>query len=375
MKYFDFAATCPLDKDAADVYLKASTEYYGNTQSLHDIGSQAGNLLESCRTKLAAMLNVQKDGIFFTSGGSESNFLAINTLLSAKIKKGNHIITGSAEHSSVINTMKKLETEGYEITHLPLNGHGQVDLSLLRDSIRENTVLVSIQHVNPEIGSIQPIQEIGQICKANGILFHTDCVQSFGKIDLRQVVKHVSSLSISAHKFYGPKGIGALYIHPSLSWRPFLEGTSHEKGLRAGTLNVPAIAAMTVAADKAISNLKKNDEHFLFLRNSFLRSLEPIASKVEIHEAPAPSQLPGMIGLRISGLEGQWVMLECNRHGLAISTGTACQVGMQEPSKTMRAMGITDKSAKEFIRISFGSSTKLEDVEELGRVLVKITNQ
>ncbi|MFE8696862.1 IscS subfamily cysteine desulfurase [Cytobacillus sp. FJAT-53684] len=371
MKYFDYAATCPLDKDAAEVYVKAATEYYGNTRSLHDIGSQANELLENCRREIAQLLGVVKEGIYFTSGGSEGNFLAIHALLSAK--KGKHIITGIAEHSSITSTIEKLtEEQQYEVTALPFNQQGHIDIEQLRNAIRKDTALICIQHGNPEIGTKQPIEEIGWLAKEKDILVHSDCVQSFGKTDLQRVAQSVDSLSISGHKFYGPKGTGAVYIHPRLNWNGYYPNASHEKGFRPGTLNVPAIAAMTVAAQKVYQKLDQNHSHYYLLRETFLNALEPIKNQFVVYKTDDSLQLPSTIGMRVLGIEGQWMMLECNRYGFAISTGSACQTGMKSSSKTMMALGVSGKMAKEFIRISFGLETTKEDAKELGESIVKI---
>lgn len=373
MNYFDYAATCPLDQEAAEVYIKAATAYYGNTSSLHDTGTQANELLENCRNEMAQLLGVQKEGIFFTSGGSESNFLGIQSLLSSSLKKGKHIITGMAEHSSITNTMEKLITEQqYEVTALPLNQAGHIDIEQVKKALRKDTVLISIQHGNPEIGTLQPLKEIGSICKENQILLHSDCIQTFGKKDVRLVAQAVDSLSISGHKFYGPKGIGAVYIHPRLNWKRYYPGATHENGFRPGTVNVPAIAAMTVAAQKAYRHLDEHHSQSLRLREAFLHALEPIKKNCIIYSGDEASQLPSTIGMRIKGIEGQLIMLECNRYGFAISTGSACQTGMQFSSKTMKALGITGKSAKEFIRISFGWETTINDAQLLGKTLAKI---
>jgi len=370
MKYFDYAATCPLDSDAASAYVKAATEYYGNTQSLHDIGSQASALLENCRKQIALFLGVESEGVYFTSGGSESNFLAIHSLLSNKEKKGIHIITSIAEHSSIHSALKKLD--GFEITQLPLNEKGIIDMNQLREAIREDTVLVCIQHVNPEIGTIQPIVEIGGICKGKGILLHCDCVQSFSKLDMKEITRSLDSLSISGHKFYGPKGIGAMYISPHIHFQPYYPNASHERGMRPGTVNVPAIVSMTTAAAKQVRTLSSYNERMNALRLLFVQSLEEVKDKLVIYSSDAQAQLPAIVGMRIKGLEGQWVMLEANRKGFAISTGSACQVGLSSPSKTMRALNVEGKEAKEFIRISFGINTTVADIHELANLLIAI---
>ncbi|MFS0775817.1 IscS subfamily cysteine desulfurase [Neobacillus sp. 3P2-tot-E-2] len=372
MIYFDFAATTPLDSDAAEVFVQASTEFYGNASSLHDVGGQSQDLLENCREELANLLGINKKGLYFTSGGSEGNFLAIEALLSAPKKAGKHIIAGMAEHSSIHGVLNRLD--GYSITYLPFNSSGLIDVEELGRAITPETVLVTVQHVNSEIGTIQPIGEIARICKEHDIHFHSDFVQSFGKIDFKKIAPLFSSFSFSGHKIYGPKGVGGVYVDSSISWRAFFPGGSHERGFRPGTVNVPAIASMTAAAQKIHDQLVQSHDQFLELRAILVKSLDPIKEFVHIFEAAADSQLPSIIGLRISGIEGQWMMLECNRYGFAISTGSACQIGMQAPAKVTQALGLSPQVAKEFIRISFGKTTQTEDVVKLGETIVEIVN-
>ncbi|MEH7886804.1 IscS subfamily cysteine desulfurase [Bacillus sp. JJ1609] len=372
MKYFDYAATCPLDQEAAEIYIKAATDYFGNSQSLHDIGSTAENVLEGCRREFAKLLDVNSAGIFFTSGGSESNFLGIMALLSALRKKGNHIITGAAEHSSVYNLMKKLETEGWEVTYLPLNRRGEIEYESVINSARKETVLVSLHHGNPEIGTLQPLEAIAEFCKSQDILLHSDCVQTFGKIPIAPIARSVDALSISGHKFYGPKGTGAAYINPRLAWKPLIAGTAHEKGFRPGTVNIPGIAAMTTAAQKAHMILETETIRMRKIRAFFQETIFNLTDKIMIFGGDEAAQLPGILGMSIKGIEGQYVMLECNRKGYAISTGTACHTGMVSPAKTMTAMGITGKEAKEFFRVSFGRETKTEEVEELAKLIAEL---
>jgi cysteine desulfurase len=373
MIYFDFAATTPLDSEAAEVFVQASTEFFGNSSSLHDIGGQSKDLLENCREELASLLGVNKKGLYFTSGGSEGNFLAIEALLSAPKKAGKHIIAGMAEHSSIHGVLNRLE--GYSITYLPFDSSGLIDLEALEQTITSETVLVIVQHVNSEIGTIQPIEEIARICREHDIHFHSDIVQSFGKIDLKKISQLVSSFSFSGHKIYGPKGVGGVYVDPAISWRAFFPGGSHERGFRPGTVDVPAIASMTAAAQKLNSQLVQSYNRFLELRTILLESLDPIKEFVNIYQASPSSQLPSIIGLRISGIEGQWMMLECNRYGFAISTGSACQIGMQTPAKVTQALGLSPQEAKEFIRISFGKTTEREDVVKLGETIVDIVRK
>ncbi|WP_394137529.1 IscS subfamily cysteine desulfurase [Cytobacillus oceanisediminis] len=373
IKYFDYAATCPLDREAADAYIKASSEFFGNSRSLHDTGSVAEGLLENCRAELAKILGIEREGIYFTSGGTEGNFLAIHALLSSSEKIGKHIIMGMAEHSSIHIILEKLSLEkGYEITKVPFGIDGRIDQEKLKAAIRDDTVLITLQHGNPEIGTLQPILEISDICKSKGILLHSDCVHTFGKTDLKEIAANVDSLSFSGHKFYGPKGVGAVYLQPGLRWDAFLPGVSHEKGFRPGTVNVPGIAGMTVAAQKAYENLNVHTRHFQLLRDALLQELETAKGKFVIYDFGREYQLSSTLGLRIKELEGQYIMLECNRHGFAISTGSACQTGMKAISKTMEALGVSGKSGKEFIRISFGWNTSVEEAKALGRTLTEI---
>lgn len=375
MKYFDYAATCPLSEEASLAYVKTATEYFGNSSSLHDIGSTASQLLENCRKELAQLLGVPKEGMFFTSGGSESNYLGVMSLLPAKKKEGNHIITGLAEHSSIQGTFEKLKENGYEITYLPFNQEGLIDLEMLKNSIREDTILISLQYVNPEIGTIQPIEEIGKICKENRILLHSDCVQAFGKLDFKELTRWLDSFSISGHKIYGPKGIGAIFVDPFINWQSYYRNASHENGFRPGTLNVPAIVSMTVAAQSSYRLLNTTHSHYKHLRQVFLEKLHFYRDQVIIYDLPDSHQLPSTLGMRIKGKEGQWVMLECNRMGYCLSTGSACQTGMKASAKTMKAMGIPDKEGKEFIRISFGKDTTEEDTIGLANAMITIINQ
>lgn len=376
MKYFDYAASCPLDPEAADAYIKASTEYFGNSRSLHDTGSAAEGLLENCRRELAILLGVESEGIYFTSGGTESNLLAILALLSASEKSGKHIIAGMAEHSSIHSVLEKLSLDkGYEITEIPFGADGRIDLKKLISAIRDDTVLITIQHGNPEIGTLQPVPEISQLCRQRRILLHSDCVHTFGKSDLKEIARFVDSLSFSAHKFYGPKGVGGVYLKPGRRWSSFLPGVSHEKGFRPGTVNLPGIAGMTVAAQKAYVNINRHNSHFQTLREALLNELESSQEKFVLYDFAGSYQLPSTLGLRLKGVEGQYIMLECNRHGYAISTGSACSTGMKAVSKTMEALGVTEKKGKEFFRISFGWNTAVEDAKSLGEKLAEMARE
>lgn len=374
MIYLDYAATTPMSTEALDVYQQVAKHYFGNSSSLHDVGTASQHLLETCRLETAKLINGKKEGIYFTSGGSESNFLAIRTLLKGNERKGRHIITTSTEHSSVYHHFVGLEKEGYDVTFLDVDHHGIISLQQLEETIKAETCLVSIQHANSETGVVQPLEAIGKLLKERNVLFHSDCVQTFGKIPIDVESLHLSSLSVSSHKIYGPKGVGALYINPAVSWQPLYEGASHERGMRAGTVDVPGIAAFVSAAQLMHHAMNSNREKYEELRGYFLEKMKELTLPI-IVEAEDAVCLPHILGLRLPGIEGQHVMLECNRKQIAISTGSACQVGAQSPSRTMIASGKTAEEAREFIRLSFGKDTTLAHMEAAVKALIEILDE
>ncbi|WP_430790710.1 IscS subfamily cysteine desulfurase [Virgibacillus flavescens] len=374
MIYLDYAATTPISKESLDIFTKVSTSFFGNPNSMHDEGSRASQLLESARDELAEMLNCSRSGIYFTSGGSESNTLALSALIEANKSKGNHLITTVAEHSSIHNFFTQMEKAGYSVTYLPLDQYGQIRLDDLKSAIRETTILASIHHGNGEIGTVQPIDAIGDLLHRYQVLFHCDTVQTFGKLPINLDNSKVDSLSISSHKLYGPKGVGAVYIRPEVKWTAAFPNTSQEKGLRPGTVNVPGIAAFVtsakLAADVRIEEYKRIDQ----LRIALIDRLKNLQLPVHVEGHPT-DYLPHILGIRIEGMEGQYVMLECNRYGIAISTGSACQVGKQNPSRTMKALGRSDSESKQFIRLSFGRHTTEEELTKTAETLELITDK
>ncbi|TQR17759.1 IscS subfamily cysteine desulfurase [Psychrobacillus soli] len=375
MHYFDYAATTPLHPEAAHVYGKISQECFGNTSSLHEIGGVAQNMLAFCREELANMLGVESAGVYFTSGGTESNLLSIISLAKANKHRGKHIITTLGEHPSVDSALDYLKEDGFTVTAIPFTKEGFVDLQLLEEALTSNTILVSVQHINPEIGTMQPLDKIAAILKERSILFHSDCVQSFGKIDLKKVAKIVDSFTVSSHKVYGPKGVGVAYIHPRHRLVPVFPGLVHESGFRGGTVNVPGIAAFVTAAKQTEETLTHQETYRAF-RNAFLKKIMKHSELFTVYQSnDIDQQLPQIIGLGIKNVEGQLVMLELNRHGFAISTGSACKVGQQHASKVLIALQVDLQKAKEFIRISFGSGTTLESIDALTDKLVQIAQK
>lgn len=369
MHYFDYAATTPLREEAASVYMSVSQQQFGNTTSLHDAGGAAQNILTHSRQNLSALLGVRPEGIYFTSGGTESNILALLSLAESTKKKGQHIILSAAEHPSLHSAAAYLEGQGFLVTLIPFTTKGIIDLQALENAITEQTTVVSVQHCNPEIGTIQPIRSISELVKPKGIYLHSDCVQSFGKLSVRAISPYVDSLSVSSHKVHGPKGVGAVYIDPHIRAVPLFPGATQEKGFRGGTVNVPGIAAFVTAAELANTNEGK----YATLRSLFIDILSTRQDVFTFYGSLQTSeQLPQIIGLCAKHSEGQLIMLELNRRGFAISTGSACQVGQQQSSMTMTAMNVPAHLAKGFIRISFGETSTSENVTQLAKALLEV---
>ena len=374
MIYLDYAATTPMSDKAIDVYGQVARSYYGNPISLHDIGTAAAQLLETSREQLAQLISGEPAGIYFTGGGSEANELALESLIDGQSMNGYHLITTEIEHSSIHHFFEKKEAEGFEVTYLPVDGDGMVDPETVREAIKETTILASIHYGNGEIGTIQPVQEIGRILREAGVIFHSDCCQTFGKIPLDLSGLSIDSISISSPKVYGPKGVGAVYISPSVRWQPRYSGTTHESGFRAGTVNVPGVCAFVTSVKEVINDMMEETARLHGLRAAFLESLAEVPFTVSVEGHPH-AHLPHVIALRPKGIEGQFAMLEMNRLGFAISTGSACLVGQSAPPRVMKALGLSDMEAKEFIRLSTGRGTTEAHMKQaaiaLGEVLAE----
>lgn len=367
MIYLDHAATTPISDEALEVYTKVAKQYYGNVSSLHDVGSSAKQILDASAKTIAKTVNARPQDIFFTSGATESNILAIYSLLAAK--KGKHIITTSIEHSSVRNVFLKLQREGYELTVLSTDEFGAVSFEELEQALRDDTVLASIQHVNSEIGTIQDIAKIGALLREHEVTLHSDCVQSYGRIPVDVQKLNVDAISVSSHKLYGPKGVGAVWMNPEIDWKPMLSGRKAPKKLKQGTSDVPTIAAFATAAKEITQSREEEQERIWDFRTKLVAEILKMGFEVEVEEHP-DQKVPNILGLRFPGMEGQFLMLECNQAGLAISTGSACQVGSDQPNKTMMAIGKSEQEAREFVRLSFG----MENNEKQISVIIEKMN-
>jgi cysteine desulfurase len=372
MIYLDHAATTPMSESALEVFVNVSTHYYGNPSSLHDPGAEAKQLLSAGRRTIAKILNADSGEILFTSGGTESNHLALKALLSATDKNKDHIITTEVEHSSIRYFFDKLENSGYKVTRLSVNETGLISLEDLKSAISPQTAIISIQHANSETGVIQDVEEIGKIARNSNVYFHSDCVQTFCKIGIDS--NWFDALSVSSHKVYGPKGVGAFYLNKDIEFTPEIPGSSQEKGLKPGTENVAGIAAFATAAKLLFA--ERSDE---FIRISMLRAklMEALKEKkiAFVDEGDSTDKLPHILGLRFNGMEGQYLMLECSQAGLAISTGSACQIGSEKPNRTMKAMGRSDQEAREFIRISLGKKNNEDQIDVIIEKIDTILNR
>ncbi|MGN9864399.1 IscS subfamily cysteine desulfurase [Bacillus swezeyi] len=377
MIYLDYAATTPASKDALKAFQKLSTDIYGNSSSLHDAGGKAESMLRHCRQKLAELISGEPEGIYFTSGGTESNFLAIHSILNGLPSDKRHFLMTEMEHQSIHILKRHLSMAGFEVSTMKPNACGIITAEILERHLRPDTGLVSIQHANSETGVIQPLAEISSFLHERGVLLHSDAVQTFAKIPVNAARLGVDALSVSSHKVYGPKGTGAVYIRPGVNWRPVYPGTLHERGFRSGTVNVPAVGAFITAAESTIGHMAAAYEKHQMLRSHFLKGLKErsLPISLAVSDAADSQVLPHILGCFFHCFEGQYVMLECNRRGICISTGSACSAGYHEPSNTMNALGIPREQALQFIRISFGYDTTKDYIDKLLDVLTDMNHE
>jgi cysteine desulfurase len=367
----DHAATTYVDPRVVQAMLPYFTENFGNASSLHFFGREAKEALEHSREILAKALGASPDEIFFTSGGTESDNLAIKGVMYANRAK-NHIITSIIEHHAVLETCNSLQEQGFEVTYLPVDKQGLVSLNHLEDSLTEKTGLVTIMHANNEIGTIEPIKEIGKITKENGVYLHTDAVQSFGKIPTNVNDFNVDLLSISGHKIYGPKGVGVLYIREGVKIEPVQHGGGHERGMRSGTENVPGIVGLAKAVEIFQAEMKEESERLTRLRDKLIKGVLEIAdSWLNGH----PTQrLPNNANFSFDRLEGESLILRLDAKGVAASTGSACSSGSGVPSHVLTSIGLTPEQANSSLRLTLGKCNTEEDVDYVLEVLPEIVS-
>jgi cysteine desulfurase len=361
--YLDYHATTPVDPAVLETMLPWFSQHFGNASAnYHSFGKQATAAVQLARIQIADLINCIPEEIIFTSGATESINLAIKSIAERYTSKGKHIITAVTEHSAVLEVCKYLEYQGWEITRLPVDGEGKIDLKLLEKSIRKDTVLIALMYANNETGVIHPVRAIGEIAKANGTIFFSDATQAVGKIPVNIIEDQIDILALSAHKFYGPKGVGALYIrrrNPRVSLLPLLHGGRQENGLRSGTLNVPGIVGLGKAAEIALQNLSFNANHCASLRNHLEQQLFLLP---EIYvNGSIVDRLPTVSNICFRFTDGQMLLIALNKQ-LAVSSGAACSSATIEPSSVLLAMGLGAAAAHASIRFSLGKFTSTEEI-------------
>ena len=372
--YLDYAATTPLHPDVLEAMKVYFFEDFANPSSLHTSGQKAREAIENARKVIADALGASPDEIIFTSGGSESDNTAIKGVAYALANKGNHIITTKIEHHAVLEPFIFLQSRGFKTTFLPVDRYGMVDPDDVKKAITDKTILVSIMHANNEIGTIEPIEEIAKICREKEVYLHTDAVQSFGAIDTNVNRLGVDLLSISAHKFYGPKGVGALYIRKGTRIEPLLHGGAQEMGKRASTHNVPGIVGMAKAVELAMKEMPERVAHSRRLRDKLVKSLSNSLDDIIFNGHPE-NRLPNNCHIVVKYIEGEALLMRLDQIGIEVATGSACSSGSLEPSHVLTAIGIPVEDARGSIRMTIGRLTTDEDIDYVCEHFPRIVNE
>lgn len=371
--YVDNAATTAM----SDTAIKAMTPYlkevYGNPSSLHTVGQVAKEALEKFRAEIAQCLNCDAREVYFTSGGSEADNQAIRSAAANGARKGKkHIVTTEFEHHAVLHTLKKLEKEGFEVTYLPVHADGLITASEVEAAIRPDTALVTVMYANNEVGTILPIREIGEVCRKAQVVFHTDAVQAVGHIPVDVQADNIDMLSLSAHKFHGPKGVGALYCRRGIVLNTFVDGGAQERGKRAGTENIAGIAAMAAALKEACANMEKTAKHVTALRDGLIDGLLKIPhSKLN---GDRVKRLPSNINMCFEGIEGEGLLLHLDARGICASSGSACTSGSLDPSHVLLALGLPHEVAHGSLRISLSEGNTQKDAEEILKAVPEVVD-
>jgi len=362
--YLDYAGTAPCDPEVLKAMEPYFFEKFGNASSLHSFGQEAKKALEDSREALAGFLGAQPAEIIFTSGGTESNNNVIFGVAEALANKGNHIITSAIEHHAIMEPCKALEKKGFKITYIPVDKDGLVSAEEIRQAVTDKTILISIMHANNEIGTIQPIAQIGKLAKEKGIYFHTDAVQTVGHIPVNVNDLNVDLLSLSGHKFYGPKGVGALYIRKGTRIGRFLYGGDQEKGRRASTSNISGIVGLGKAIELCAKSMDKEAKYLISLRNKLIQEIPARIPEVRLNGHPT-ERLPNNVNFSIKYIEGESMLLSLDMLGLALSTGSACTSSSLEPSHVLLAIGLDHATSHGSLRITMGRWTKEADIDFL----------
>jgi cysteine desulfurase len=372
--YLDHAATTPVHPEVAKAMLPYFTEAFGNPSSIYSYGQEARGAIEEARTKVAELIGARPEEITFTSGGTEANNFALKGVAYANESKGNHIITTAIEHHAVLEPCKFLEKRGFTITYLPVDKYGLVDPDDVKKAITAKTILISVMHANNEVGTIEPVAEIGEIAREAGVYFHTDAVQTAGHVPVNVDELKVDLLSISAHKFYGPKGIGALYVRKGTKLVPFMHGGQQEKRRRAGTENVPGIVGLGKAAELAGQEMDKEAKRQAYLRDKLIGGLMEKIEHLHLNGHPR-KRLPNNINISVDFVEGESMLLNLDLEGICASTGSACSSASLEPSHVLLALGVPPEQAHGSLRFTLGRENTEADVERVLEVLPRIVGK
>ena len=372
--YMDYAATTPTDKRVIEAMLPYFGEVYGNPSSLHAFGQEAKAAVEEAREKIASHLGAEPAEIVFTSGGTESDNFAIKGVAYANRKKGDHIITTGIEHHAVLETCRFLGQEGFAVTTLPVDMDGLVDPAAVAGAITDKTILISVMHANNEIGTIQPIAEIGAMAREKGIAFHTDAVQTFGHLPFTADELNCDLLSASAHKLYGPKGVGLLYIRQGTRIGPFIHGGEQENGRRASTLNVPGIVGFGKAVELAGASLVEEAARLTAMRDRFIRGVFDRLDGIRLNGHPT-RRLPNNINISLTSVEGEGLILSLDMMGIACSTGSACSSSSVEKSHVLTAIGLPNEFSHGSLRFSLGRYTKESDIDTVLETLPQVVGR
>ena len=362
--YMDYAATTYLKNEVLEEMMPYFKEYYANPSSIYRISKKTKKSIRESKEKIAKLINAEWDEIFFTSGGTESDNWALKGIAWANENKGKHIITSAIEHSAILKTCKYLEGKGFKITYIPVDKEGIIKIDELEKAINKETILVSIMFANNEIGSIQPIKEIGTICKNKGVYFHTDAVQAIGHIPVDVKNLNVDLLSMSSHKFYGPKGIGALYIKKGTNIHNLIHGGAQERGKRSGTENIAAIVGMTKALEICVTNMEEEVKKEMNLRDRLIEGLLTIPDS-KLNGPLGERRLPSNVNVSFKNADGEAMLILLDQNRIYASAGSACSSGALEYSHVIKSIGLRDEFSKGTIRFSLGDKTTKEEIEKI----------
>lgn len=364
VRYFDYAATTPVMSEVIKEMIPYLNIEYGNPSSIYSIGRKNRKAVEDSRAKVAKFINAKPDEIYFTSCGSESDNLALKGIMMANKEKGRHLITTKIEHPAVLNSCKWLESNGFNVTYLNVDNNGKVNLTELEESIRPDTVLISIMYANNEVGTIQPINSIGEIARNHGIIFHTDAVQAVGSIQIDVEKLKIDALSLSGHKIYAPKGIGALYVRDGIKFSCIQHGGHQERNKRAGTENVASIVALGKAVDLVTKNFDMYNTKVKQLRDFYISEIESRFDNVKLN-GDRFDRVSGNANISFEGVDAEELLLNLDSYGICASAGSACTSGLAAPSHVLLAMGLKEEYIQGALRVSFGLGNTMEDVKFL----------